>query len=93
MGIKVAMGLHAIGGLNITYKWDLGSCNGEHDYKPDKIFINRCCLPHGPHILTCQNEMNTLGWGISYIEIQGQRYCDDFIGIQAMREVLVKGGC
>ena len=103
MGIKITIPSLDNGGLDITYKWELDSCQGEHFFnqtikQPNttsiplkKIFIERCCLTPGPHVLICLNEKNTLGWGNGVREIQNQRYCDDFIGIRAMREVLIKG--
>ena len=80
-----------IDGLNLTHKWELGSCNGENDYESNKTIIQRCCLLPGPQILICYNDKNTLGWGNTYIEIQGKRYCDDFVGIRAIREALIAG--
>ena len=53
----------------------------------------RCCITPGYHILTCHNEKGPFGWGKSSIEIQGQRYCDDFVGFEAMRKVLVLDEC
>ena len=73
-------------------KWELGSCFGlqEYDYLKT-MFVERCCLPSGDHTLICHNKKDSKGWGDSSIEIQGQRYCDDFIGWKAMRKISVVG--
>ena len=55
------------------------------------MHIERCCLTPGRHVLTCQNEDRPYGWGNASVEIQGQRYCDDFFGSMARRIVVIKG--
>ena len=82
--------------LNITHQWQLGSCaNGSVSYERNYTYTKneRCCLPQGMHTLTCHNEKGPFGWGKSSIEIQGQRYCDDFVGFKAMRNVFISDKC
>ena len=79
--------------LNISRRWELGSCGGSKNYDGNFTYIKheRCCLKPGEHILTCHNEKGPYGWGRSSIEVQGQRYCDDFIGFKAQRSILIHG--
>lgn len=37
------------------------------------------------------NTAGPFGWGKTFIEIEGQRYCDDFVGYNGFRKVLVEG--
>ena len=72
--------------------WTLGPCstsvtynNGNPIKEPD------CCLAPGNHTLTCYNTRKPHGWKQGFIVINGERYCDDFIGYKAMRRVIVNG--
>ena len=73
----------------------MGSCYGPKnrvDYEiRNEIWYDRCCLPEGRYTLTCKNTKSVYGWGDSTFEINGERYCDDFVGFTAMRSILVKG--
>ena len=74
-------------------EWNLGSCSstdllGNQDRKT--IYSKRCCLEPGEYILSCRSQLPH-GWNGGYIEFQGRRYCDDFIGYVAMRRVVIKG--
>ena len=70
-------------------KWDISTCQGE--YGSD----TRCCLQLGRHILRCQNTAiwggTPNGWGNVSLEIQGQKYCNNFFGSTALRDVLISG--
>ena len=71
-------------------KWKLGSCHGSQEYEYGRaLFVERCCIPAGNYTLICQNKKANSGWGDASIEIQGQKYCDDFIGWEAMQEITV----
>ena len=88
-------------------KWKLGSCYGPRDtvtvsknwisvkeveyWNSEVAYLDRCCLRPGIHILTCVNDKSSFGWGDSFIEIQGQRYCDDFVGAKVFRRVFISG--
>ena len=74
--------------------WKMGSCTGptgRTKYTSIGTYIDRCCQPPGSYTLTCKNDKGPFGWGNSFIEIQGMRYCDDFFGSEAFRRVLIKG--
>ena len=71
----------------------MGSCYGpkwELDYEKRNKIYDRCCLPEGRYTLTCKNTKSVYGWGDSIFEINGERYCDDFVGFKAMRRISVK---
>ena len=78
--------------------WVLASCSGTYRAQDgkEKEYIERCCLKPGEYILICQNTDNSntkrhiYGWNSGFIEIQGQKYCDDFVGRKAMRRVEIK---
>ena len=85
-----------------TRTWEMGSCfgpnkkrhNGENwPYEKKGTYLERCCLSPGLYVLTCRNEKGPFGWGNSFLEIQGMRYCDDFFGSKTFRQVLVQGKC
>ena len=77
-------------------KWHMGSCFGPRGLYTYESFtrgtyLDRCCLKPGIYTLVCKNSKSSYGWGSSYIEIQGQRYCDDFVGSKAMRRIFLLG--
>ena len=82
-------------------KWKMGSCYGPkpfpdrfhgpiNRYEAGKSYLDVCCLHDGDHVLECANSIEPYGWGNGYIEISGQRYCDDFIGFKSFRDVKVQ---
>ena len=74
--------------------WKMGSCYGPkfgQNYLSNGTFYDRCCLQEGMYTLTCQNKNSPYGWGNVTFEIDGKRYCDDFVGFHAMRAVSIKG--
>ena len=80
---------------NVSHRWELGSCEGSLSYEMNFTYVKyeRCCLIPGYHTLTCHNEKGPFGWGNSSLEINGQRYCNDFVGFKAMRRVLIDMRC
>lgn len=72
--------------------WRLGTCEkAATKYYQYKKYIQRCCLKPQQHILTCINKKNPYGWGDGYIEIQGHRYCDDFMSYKSIQKVTIRG--
>ena len=95
---RTEIGAHEDENLYFKRKWKMGSCRGPSkeytrnaNYTSNTTYVERCCLAPGMHILTCLNEIGPYGWGNGYIEILGQRYCDDFVGFRAMRKVSLLG--
>ena len=80
-------------------KWKLDSCNGPNIFptswpipkEADLIYFERCCLATGIYTLICNNHLGPFGWGNSFIEIFGERYCDDFVGYKGLRRVVISG--
>ena len=72
-------------------EWQLGTCQSEEiRYENYKQYIQSCCLNLGYHILTCINKRYPYGWGDGFIEIQGHRYCDDFMAYQLMQKIAIR---
>merc|ERR1712038_1407610 len=60
--------------------WSLGPCKGGSNYSPlsrSRNLIEKCCLPPGEHVLTCNDAFGD-GWPGGYLDIQGQKYCNNF---------------
>ena len=77
-----------------SLKWKLDSCDGPRNsvkYRDNNTYWDRCCLNPGIYTLICKNDIGSFGWGNSFIEILGQRYCDDFAGNKAMRRIIIAG--
>ena len=74
-------------------EWKLGTCGGtvksHKDGRPN-FYIQRCCLKAGKYTLTCVNRKNPYGWGQGYIEIQGHRYCNDFMSYRMMQKITIR---
>ena len=79
-------------------QWTLGPCYGPKPgfkYSTSQTHLDRCCLPPRHYTLTCLSRgygrSVGWGWGNSYIEIDGEKYCDDFVGWKAMRSISING--
>lgn len=55
------------------------------------VYVDQCCLTPGRYVLTCQNYKGPFGWSNASVEIQGQKYCNNFIGRKARRIVMITG--
>jgi len=84
--MKISTHLH---GSNT--EWSLGACDStEIAYENLQKYVQRCCLEPGQHTLTCINNRTPYGWGDGYIEIQGHRYCDDFMSYRLIQTVTIR---
>ena len=74
-------------------EWQLGTCNSRDikDIWPNTKYIHRCCLRPGQYTLTCIRKNGPYGWNEGFVEIQGHRYCDDFLSYKLMQKVRIKG--
>ena len=73
-------------------EWHLGPCNNlGTEYVNHRNYIQRCCLEPGQHTLTCINKRKPYGWDDGYIEIQGHRYCNDFMSYKITQKITIKG--
>ena len=71
--------------------WWLGTCSSNGlIYDHYKKYIHRCCLRPGQHTLTCINKQNPYGWGDGHIEIQGHRYCNDFMSYRLIQRIIIR---
>ena len=71
--------------------WTLGACSPSLQYKNGMVKKEKdCCLAPGNHTLACYNRREPHGWKKSFIVINGERYCDDFIGYNAMRRIVIR---
>ena len=68
-------------------KWTFGTCSSSSTYKDYSKYFERCCLPPGQHILSCLNIETPEGWKNAFIEINGRRFCDDFISYSLMEKL------
>ena len=79
---------------HFSRQWKMETCYGpKHgiNYLSNSIFGDRCCLSPGQYTLTCINKKSKLGWGDAVLEIDGNKYCDDFVGFEANRTISVHG--
>ena len=83
--------------VNMTDRWSIGLCSSDsfhakltklnHDVNTN---IVRCCLLPGKYVLICESE-NPYSWRQGFVEIQGRKYCNDFMGFKAHRLVDITG--
>lgn len=72
--------------------WTLGTCARTIEYTNNNEFKEeKCCLSSGNHTLTCYNTRQPHGWKKGFLTINGERYCDDFMGYKAMRRISIEG--
>ena len=65
--------------------WTFGSCTSNGTYEGNQEYTQECCLSGGKNDnltmsgleLICKTSKGD-GWHGGYIEIQGNRYCEDF---------------
>ena len=73
--------------------WSIGSCKSGLRYQVEtshaKTYSERCCLSPGEYNLQCHSNYPA-GWNGLYMEIQGNRYCNDFMGHTALRKIHIK---
>lgn len=72
-------------------EWRLGTCNSTRfEYNNFKKYFQRCCLKPSEQTLTCINTKNPYGWDGGYIEIQGHRYCNDFMSYRLTQKITIR---
>ena len=73
-------------------EWQLGTCNSTGiQYEGYSNYVHRCCLAQGQYTLTCINKSRPAGWDEDFIEIQGHRYCNDFMSYRMMQKIKIEG--
>ena len=84
--------------MNLTIKeyahevsWTFGSCDSTEKYTSNGQHTERCCLAQGEYTLSCKDRFGD-GWHGGFMEIQGNRYCEDFeAGKISTHQVAVTG--
>ena len=83
-------------GMHLTTKkhggdiaWSIGSLSGG-PYGDNTNYTERYCLAPGEYTLTCRNQV-ARGWFGGFLEIQGHKYCQDFLEYTAMRKITILG--
>ena len=78
--------------LGPEMEWQFSSCSSFGiSYDKYTKYIHRCCLGPGNHTLICKNKKSPYGWDDGYIEIQGHRYCDDFLSYRLIQRISLQG--
>ena len=72
--------------------WTLGSCKNEKIYGwYGAQYTQECCQAPGAIELECKDSSGD-GWNGGYLEIEGNKYCDDFAsGKEKKEQVTVTG--
>ena len=61
------------------------------EYNSDEIYIEECCQPEGVYELICTDTYGD-GWHGGYIEIGGEKYCENFTtGSEQNHDVTMPG--
>ena len=89
--MEVNVDHHSDDAIRYKRQWQIDRCVGKQNYISEYQFYENCCLQPGIYTLVCQNNVDSLGWGNAYLEIQGNRYCDDFAGMTLMETIHIKG--
>ena len=64
-------------GNEISYA--IGTCASKRRYSNGRNYEEECCLAPGNYTLDCNDSWGD-GWNGGYLEIDGKKYCDRFIG-------------
>ena len=81
-------------------EWNIGPCTSVNIYphllpygegKLMRTFVRSCWFEPGQHVLECYSKDYSSGWTYAHVEIQGHRYCDDFVSIKALRKITIEG--
>ena len=57
--------------------WSVGSCENEDVIDDGKTVSQTCCLEKGFNLIVCK-EAEGRGWMGGYLEINGQKFCDNW---------------
>ena len=70
--------------------WKLGNCSSSLGFVKPGIYIEKCCVSPGDHILTCDNHEGT-DWSRNVLTIKGHQFCNDYVGYTAMIRLNIEG--
>ena len=77
-------------GFTDEISWNLGECSGLGPYSGPSS-IHQCCIAPGTYQLECKDTYGD-GWRGGYIEVDGKRYCENFInGFIMSAQITIQG--
>ena len=56
--------------------WSVDTCSSNKTYKNNKVYERECCLEAGEKMISCNDTWGD-GWNGGYLEINGEKYCND----------------
>ena len=80
-------------------EWSIGcdgprgcpECKSDGNYEDEESYDQKCCLPvdddKNDFVITCEDTYGD-GWHGSYLEINGKKYCEQFVDGKIHREAL-----
>ena len=73
------------------YTWSLGHCSSSHNWLHRGVYIERCCVSEGVHILSCKTDRDKNDWSNNVVMIMGHRFCEDFVGYETAFSINISG--
>ena len=73
-----------------SVSWSIGSCFSEL-FQLNHLNTDRCCLPPGEYVLTCECNASPYDWRWGFVEIQGRKYCHGFVGFKTLQKIKIGG--
>ena len=72
-------------------KWSFSHCSSPHKWMGGGMYIQKCCLSGGAHILTCKTSRHNYDWSSYAVTILGHRFCEDFVGYEDAVAINISG--
>ena len=73
------------------YTWSLGHCSTSLKWRGPGTYIEKCCLSKGVHMLTCNADRTNIDWSSNVVMVMGHRFCEDFVGYEAVFPINISG--
>ena len=58
--------------------WTFGDCRSSQVYESNLFYTEKCCQKPGSYPISCKDSAKD-GWHGGYLEIEGTKYCTDFM--------------
>ena len=71
--------------------WSLGHCSQSQTWVGPGTYIESCCLSKGVHTLTCKTSRAKNDWSSNVVMVMGHRFCEDFVGYEAVFSINISG--
>ena len=75
---------------NNMSSWEFGSCSSSPEFSTAGIYIDKCCISPGEHILTCK-KTDGHDWSRSVLTLKGHQFCNDYVGSKTMITLNLEG--